>query len=150
MTEQKLSKDLPTVSNDPKTDEMEIDLMDILRKLISIRKTLYKAAGIGLIIGIIVALSIPKQYTVKVTLSPEMGNSNGNNGLAGLAASFLGSGTTVGDGTDALNASLSSDIVSSTPFLLELFEINVPAVDKGEDITLTSYLDTQSSPWWGY
>ena len=150
MTEQKLSKDLPTVSNDPKTDEMEIDLMDILRKLISIRKTLYKAAGIGLIIGIIVALSIPKQYTVKVTLSPEMGNSNGNNGLAGLAASFLGSGTTVGDGTDALNASLSSDIVSSTPFLLELFEINVPAVDKGDDITLTSYLDTQSSPWWGY
>ena len=76
MTEQKLAKDLPSVSNDSKTDEMEIDLMDILRKLITIRKTLYKAAGIGLIIGIIVALSIPKQYTVQVTLSPEMGNSN--------------------------------------------------------------------------
>ncbi|GCB34742.1 chain-length determining protein [Bacteroides faecalis] len=150
MTEQKLAKDLPSVSNASKTDEMEIDLMDILRKLICIRKTLYKTAGIGLVIGIIVALSIPRQYTVKVTLSPEMGNSKGNNGLAGLAASFLGSGATVGDGTDALNASLSSDIVSSTPFLLELFEINVPAVDKGEDITLTSYLDTQSSPWWDY
>ena len=150
MTEQKLAKDLPSVSNDPKTDEMEIDLMDILRKLITIRKTLYKAAGIGLIIGIIVALSIPKQYTVQVTLSPEMGNSKGNNGLAGLAASFLGSGATVGDGSDALNASLSSDIVSSTPFLLELFEINVPAVNKDENITLISYLDTQSSPWWNY
>ena len=150
MTEQKLAKDLPSVSNDSKTDEMEIDLMDILRKLITIRKTLYKAAGIGLIIGIIVALSIPKQYTVQVTLSPEMGNSKGNNGLAGLAASFLGSGATVGDGSDALNASLSSDIVSSTPFLLELFEINVPAVNKDENITLISYLDTQSSPWWNY
>ena len=150
MTEQKLAKDLPSVSNDPKTDEMEIDFMDILRKLITIRKTLYKAAGIGLIIGIIVALSIPKQYTVQVTLSPEMGNSKGNNGLAGLAASFLGSGATVGDGSDALNASLSSDIVSSTPFLLELFEINVPAVNKDENITLISYLDTQSSPWWNY
>ena len=136
MTEQKLAKDLPSVSNDSKTDEMEIDLMDILRKLITIRKTLYKAAGIGLIIGIIVALSIPKQYTVQVTLSPEMGNSKGNNGLAGLAASFLGSGATVGDGSDALNASLSSDIVSSTPFLLELFEINVPAVNKDENIFL--------------
>ena len=150
MTEQKLAKDLPSVSNNPKTDEMEIDFMDILRKLITIRKTLYKAAGIGLIIGIIVALSIPKQYTVQVTLSPEMGNSKGNNGLAGLAASFLGSGATVGDGSDALNASLSSDIVSSTPFLLELFEINVPAVNKDENITLISYLDTQSSPWWNY
>ena len=151
MTEQKLAKDLPSVSNDSKTDEMEIDLMDILRKLITIRKTLYKAAGIGLIIGIVIALSVPRQYTVKVTLSPEMGNSKGNNGLAGLAASFLGSGATVGDAMDALNASLSSDIVSSTPFLLELLKINVPVVDKkDENTTLTSYLDSQSAPWWSY
>ena len=151
MTEQKLAKDFPSVSNNPKTDEMEIDFMDILRKLITIRKTLYKAAGIGLIIGIVIALSVPRQYTVKVTLSPEMGNSKGNNGLAGLAASFLGSGATVGDAMDALNASLSSDIVSSTPFLLELLKINVPVVDKkDENTTLTSYLDSQSAPWWSY
>lgn len=71
MTEQKLAKDLLSVSNEPKADEMEIDLMDILRKIIAIRKILYKAAGIGLVIGIIVALSIPKKYTVEVTLSPE-------------------------------------------------------------------------------
>lgn len=32
MTEQKLAKDLSSVSNEPKADEMEIDLMDILRK----------------------------------------------------------------------------------------------------------------------
>ena len=31
MTEQKLAKDLPAVSSEPKADEMEIDLMDILR-----------------------------------------------------------------------------------------------------------------------
>ena len=74
MTEQKLAKDLLSVSNEPKADEMEIDLMDILRKIIAIRKILYKAAGIGLVIGIIVAFIIPKKYTVEVTLSPEMGN----------------------------------------------------------------------------
>lgn len=150
MTEQKFDKEISSVSNETKADEMEIDLMDILRKIIGIRKTLYKAAGIGLIIGIIVALSVPRQYTVDVTLSPEMGNSKGSSGLAGLAASFLGSGATASDGSDALNASLSSDIVSSTPFLLELFKINVPAVDKDENTTLISYLDSQSSPWWSY
>lgn len=32
---------------------------------------------------------------------------------------------TVGDGTDALNASLSADIVSSTPFLLELSTMEI-------------------------
>ena len=94
--------------------EIEVDLVDILYKIISIRKILYKAAGIGLLIGLIVAFSIPKQYTVRVTLSPEMGNSKGNSGLAGLASSFLGNGAIVGEGPDALNASLSSDIVSSS------------------------------------
>ncbi len=33
-----------------------------------------------------------------------MGNNKGG-GLSGLAASFLGSGVSMGDGTDALNAS---------------------------------------------
>lgn len=109
MSEQQLNRNVSSEQDKLLNDEMEIDLMDILRKIISIRKTLYKAAGIGLIIGFIVALSIPKQYTVKVTLSPEMGSSKSGSGLAGLAASFLGSGASAGDGSDALNASLSSE-----------------------------------------
>ena len=152
MTEQKLAKDLPSVSNESKIDEMEIDLMEILRKVIAIRKTLYKAAGIGLVIGVIVALSVPKKYTVEVTLSPEMGNSKSNSGLASMAASFLGTGAGMsGDGSDALNASLSPDIVSSTPFLLELLSMGVPFdSEESEKIDLGSYLDSQSSPWWSY
>ena len=128
--------------------EIEIDLMDILRKIIGIRKKIYKAAGIGLIIGIIIAISIPKQYTVEVTLSPEMGSTKGG-GLSGLAASFLGSGATMSDGTDALNASLSADIVSSTPFLLELSVMEIPA-SENKKMTLNTYLDEESSPWWSY
>ena len=122
--------------------------MDILRKIIGIRKKIYKAAGIGLIIGIIIAISIPKQYTVEVTLSPEMGSTKGG-GLSGLAASFLGSGATMSDGTDALNASLSADIVSSTPFLLELSVMEIPA-SENKKMTLNTYLDEESSPWWSY
>ena len=53
-------------------EEIEIDLMDILRRIVGIRKAIYKAAGIVLLIGIVVAISIPKQYTVTVTLSPEV------------------------------------------------------------------------------
>ena len=128
--------------------EIEIDLMDILRKTIGIRKKIYRAAGIGLIIGIIIAISIPKQYTVEVTLSPEMGSTKGG-GLSGLAASFLGSGATMSDGTDALNASLSADIVSSTPFLLELSVMEIPA-SENKKMTLNTYLDEESSPWWSY
>lgn len=148
MIEQTSEKDIKQKQNNHNDEEIEIDLIGILRKIIGIRKTIYKAAGIGLVIGIIVAISIPKQYTVGVTLSPEMGNTKGS-GLSGLAASFLGSGVSMNEGTDALNASLSADIVSSTPFLLELSTMKIPAL-KGGTMTLNVYLDEESSPWWGY
>ena len=148
MIEQTPEKDIKQKQNNHNDEEIEIDLIGILRKIIGIRKTIYKAAGIGLVIGIIVAISIPKQYTVGVTLSPEMGNTKGS-GLSGLAASFLGSGVSMNEGTDALNASLSADIVSSTPFLLELSTMKIPAL-KGETMTLNIYLDEESSPWWSY
>ena len=148
LMEQTSEKETKQLHNNHNDEEIEIDLMDLLRKVIGIRKKIYKAAGIGLIIGIIVAISIPKQYTVEVTLSPEMGNDKAG-GLSGLAASFLGSGGTMGDGTDALNASLSADIVSSTPFLLELSAMDIP-VTKNEVMTLNTYLDEETSPWWSY
>ena len=148
LMEQTSEKETKQLHNNHNDEEIEIDLMDLLRKVIGIRKKVYKAAGIGLVVGVIVAISIPKQYTVEVTLSPEMGN-NKEGGLSGLAASFLGSGVTMGDGTDALNASLSADIVSSTPFLLELSAMDIP-VTKNEVMTLNTYLDEETSPWWSY
>jgi hypothetical protein len=134
---------------EPENDEIEIDWMGILRKIIAIRKTLYKAAGVGLILGIIIALSIPKQYTVTVTLSPEMGGDKAGGGLASLASSFLGTATT-GSSPDALNATLAPDIVASTPFILELFNTKVQTLDGKLDTTLVAYLDEQKQPWWGY
>ena len=148
LMEQTSEKETKQLHNNHNDEEIEIDLMDLFRKVIGIRKKIYKAAGIGLIIGVIVAISIPKQYTVEVTLSPEMGNNKGG-GLSGLAASFLGSGVSMGDGTDALNASLSADIASSTPFLLELSAMDIP-VTKNKVMTLNTYLDEETSPWWSY
>lgn len=130
-------------------DELQIDWMGILRQVLAIRKTLYKAAGIGLIIGILIALGTPKQYTVSITLSPEMGSSKSGSGLASMAASFLG-GSIGSDSPDALNATLTPDIVTSTPFLMELFDARVVSQDKQIDTTFTAYLDEQKSSWMGY
>ena len=134
---------------DPENDELEIDWMEILRKIIAVRKTLYKAAGVGVVLGIIIALSIPKQYTVTVTLSPEMSGDKASGGLASLASSFLGGGAT-SSSNDALNVTLAPDIVASTPFVLELFNTRVQTLDGKLDTTLVAYLDKQKSPWWGY
>lgn len=134
---------------EPENDELNIDWMEILRKIIAIRKTLYKAAGIGVVLGIIIALSIPKQYTVTVTLSPEMGGDKASGGLASQASSFLG-GSTTSSSNDALNVTLAPDIVASTPFILELFNTRVQTLNEELDTTLVTYLDEQKQPWWGY
>lgn len=132
------------------SDELEIDWMGILCQIITIRKTLYKAAGVGLVIGIIIAFSIPKLYTVSVTLSPEVsGDKTGNSGLASMAASFLGA--SLGSSSpDALNVTLAPDIVSSTPFLLELLDAHVVSQDKKIDTTFTAYLEEEKSSWASY
>ena len=130
-------------------DELQIDWIDIFHQLTAIRKKLYKAAAVGLVVGIIIALSIPRQYTVSVILSPEMGSGKNSSGLASMAASFLG-GAISSDSPDALNASLTPDIISSTPFLLELFEARVVTQDKSIDTTFRAYLEEERIPWWGY
>ena len=148
MTNQQIDNKLPPETDKFKDEIIEIDLVAIFRKIISFRKTIYKAIGISLVIGIIIAISIPKQYTVRVTLSPEMGTPKGG-GLSGLAASFLGSEVSMNDGIDALNASLSADIVSSTPFLLELLTMKLSILEDEKTI-LNTYLDEESFPWWNY
>lgn len=142
------NKNYTSPTPETENDELEIDWMDILRRIIAIRKTLYKAAGIGLVLGILIALSTPKQYMVTVTLAPEMSGNSKSGGLASLASSFLGGGN-LGNSPDALNAALSSEIVSSTPFLLELFNTQVQTLDGELDTTLVAYLDEQRSSWIG-
>lgn len=128
-------------------EELEIDLMEYVRKLWAARKVLLKAAGIGAVVGVIIALSIPKQYTVEVTLSPESGKSGGG-GLSGMASMLGFGGMNLGSEADALNVSLFPDIVASTPFILELFNAHVTTLDGEVDTTFVAYLDEQKSPWW--
>lgn len=130
-------------------DELQIDWMGILRQVLAIRKKLYKAAAVGVVLGILIALGTPKQYTVSITLSPEMGSGKSGSGLASMAASFPG-GSIGSDSPDALNATLAPDIVASTPFLMELFDARVVSQDKQIDTTFTAYLDEQKSSWMGY
>ena len=122
--------------------------MEYVRKLWAARKMLLKVAGIGAIVGVIIALSIPKQYTVEVTLSPESGKSGGGS-LSGMAAMLGIGGMSLGSEADALNVSLFPDIVASTPFILELFNAHVTTLDGEVDTTFVAYLDEQKAPWWG-
>ena len=55
------------------------------QKLWRRRKSFYKSCGIAVVVALVVAFSIPKEYAVTVTLSPESGESSGSN-LGGIAS----------------------------------------------------------------
>ncbi|WP_300725353.1 chain-length determining protein [uncultured Bacteroides sp.] len=134
---------------DKPKSEASTSWMRILQEVISIRKSLYKAAGIGLILGVIFALSMPKEYTVSVSLSPEINSdAKATGGFAGLASSFLGSSSSLSVSPDALNAALAPDIISSTPFILDLLKVRVQSLDGEIDTTLVHYMEEESDAWW--
>ena len=126
-------------------EELEIDLMEYARKLWSARKLLIKVAGIAVIVGVIIALTTPKQYTVSVTLAPESSKSGGG-GLSGIASMLGVGGLNMGSDADALNITLYPDIVSSTPFILDLLDTPVSTMDEEQpDTTLVGYMKEYTS-----
>ena len=141
------NKEYTNIPQHQEEEELEIDLMEYARKLWKAKKLLLKVAGIAAIVGVIIAISIPKEYTASVTFSPESGKSSGSN-LSGMAA-MLGIGNiSMGGDANALNISMTSDIVASTPFILEMFNTQVKTLDGKQDTTIIAYLETESSPWW--
>lgn len=134
------------------TQEQEIDLMELVKKVWNERKFVLKACGCAVLVGLIVGFSIPKEYTANVTLAPESTTggksvSGGLSALAGMAGINLGASQTA----DALSPQLYPDIVQSIPFSIEMFDVKVTDI-KGElNTTVYEYLkEHQKQPWWGY
>ena len=137
MTENKEYKQVPPHQEE---EEQEIDLMEYARKLWESRKTLLIASGIAAVLGVVIALTTPRQYTVTVTLAPESGKSGGGS-LSGIASMLGMGGFSMGSDADALNVMLYPNIVSSTPFILDLMDTPVKTIDEEQpDTTLTGYL----------
>ncbi|MBM6736472.1 chain-length determining protein, partial [Mediterranea massiliensis] len=112
----------------PQPEEQEIDLLELAARVWAERKLVLKWCGVAVVVGLVVAFSIPKEYTTTVTLAPESSQGGGALGglsaLAGMAGINLRSGQ---EGGDALNPELYPDIVSSVAFSTELFDVPVQA-----------------------
>lgn len=129
-------------------EEQEIDLVELAKKVWAGRKLVLKACGIAIVVALVVIFGTPKEYSTSVTLAPEInysGNASGMSALAGLAGISLN--TTAGQ--DALYPDLYPDIVSSTPFLIGLFDVRVKDQKAVIDTTLYNYLEKhQKRAWW--
>lgn len=131
-------------------DEQEIDLLELAQKLWAEKRLILRWAVIAAIVGVIVAFSIPKEYTTTIKLAPEISDSKGKmtgglNALASMAGVSLGNGSTM----DAVYPDLYPDVVKSIPFTVELFDVKVKEADGDTTITVSDYINNYTSaPWW--
>lgn len=132
------------------SEEQEIDLLELARKVWKDRLLVSKWCGIALVVAIVVAYSIPKEYTTTVTLAPEIsGTSSRSLGNMSALAAMAGLRTSSGSSNDALSPELYPDIVSSTAFAVELFDVPVQDASGELQTTVYDYLTAhQRAPWW--
>ena len=65
-------------------------------------------------------------------------------------ASMLGIGGIGGTSQDAVNSTMFPDLIKSTPFILEMYNVKVTPLNSKETISLSEYIETQKNPWWSY
>lgn len=130
------------------TDNQEIDLVELARKLWQDRRRIARRCALGAIAGLVVAFSIPKEYTVTVKLAPEIQGNKGTMGNIGALASMAGINMG-GTGSDAVSPELYPDIVQSVPFMTGLFGVEVADKDGERRMTTYEYVEEElRSPWW--
>ena len=136
------------LDNTPDTEEQEIDLLELARKLWDSRKLILKFCLVGVVVGFVVAFSIPKEYTTSIKLAPEASSGKTPGGSLGALASFAGI-STGGSSAEAVYPQLYPDIVASIPFTVGLFDIQVTDKDGENTTTVRKFLEEDTSaPWW--
>ncbi|MDE6448409.1 MAG: chain-length determining protein [Muribaculaceae bacterium] len=133
---------------DNNDDEGTIDLLEIASNLWDHRRKLIKWSICGAVIGLIVAFSIPREYTTSVKLAPEVNDNKATGGSMAALASMAGMATFSG-GADAVYPMLYPDVVSSVPFITSLFDVEVQTKEDGRKMTVQQFMEEEtSSPWW--
>jgi len=128
--------------------EKEVNFLELALKIWAGRRFIIKVCGIALILGIIVAISIPKEYTTSVTMAPEISSKSGVGNL-GMLASMAGINLSGGSGSEALSPDLYPDIVKSTPFIVDLLAVKVNPEKGDQSYSLYEYMEKhQRKSWW--
>lgn len=123
--------------------EFHLEVIEMI-KLLKVKRKIILATTLSFtLISIIICFSIPKQYTVNIELATE--SSNNTSSTIGNMVSILGIGN-LNNNNEALNTGIYSDIISSTPFLLEI--INSKVKYNNSIIPFEEYINNQKKPWW--
>jgi uncharacterized protein involved in exopolysaccharide biosynthesis len=133
----------------PASDEQEIDLIELVKKIWSQRRFIYKVCGVAAIVALVIAFSMPKEYKTTVILAPGNSSNKQKEGIGQLVA-MAGVSLQSMDLQD-LSPDIYPDIVKSTPFLMGLFDVQVKDKRQNINTSLYAYLaEHQRNAWWSY
>ena len=135
------------INNQYIDDEPEIDIMELISKLWKKRAMIIKWCIVGAVIGLVAGFSIPKTYKAGVTLAPET-QQRTSSGVSSIASMM---GISLNNSVDAISVDMFPDVVHSTPFIVELFDLPVTFERKDSVLTvpLVEYMkEYQKAPWW--
>ena len=118
--------------------EEEIDLVEVVRKLWKNRKLILKITVVFMVLGVLVALFSPKEYTAGCTMVPQSGDKKVGGHLSGLA-SMVGINLGGASGGEVLSPTIYPKIVASIPFKKDLMVTPLKFEGYAQPITLLDY-----------
>ena len=134
------------------TKSKEIDVIGILKKMLTEWKLLAKIIIVCGVLGVAVALSTPKSYSTTVILAPELTNGSSMGGGLSNIASMVGINLSNGaGGIDAIYPQIYPDVLTSSDFILHLFDVKVTPEEETKPIKFFDYLTREKAiPFWRY
>lgn len=116
----------------------EIDLLELLAKIWTGRKTILYWFVIFFILGVFIAIFSPKEYTAKTIFVPQLSSGNKlSSGLGGLAA--MAGISLTGGASEEISPSIYPKIIQSIPFLRKMSETLIQVKVSEKPISYTEY-----------
>lgn len=135
-----------TQNTPPITQEDEIDLIQILKRLWNGRKTIIWSVVICAVIGVAVALLSPKAYTVTSTMVPQVSSKSNNLGGLSSLASLAGFNLDLSSGAGPLSPTIYPQIIESVPFQLELMNTPFTFSETDRPVSIYEYYTEIAKP----
>ncbi len=130
----------------PVTNDDEIDLLELAKTFWNGRKTIIKVTFIAGVLGVIIALLSPKEYTATTTIVPQTSSSGSK--LGGLSSLAAMAGFNLDNATsgDMLSPTVYPEIVSSVPFQMDLMNIPFSFAKVNHPVSLYEYYSEIAKP----
>lgn len=124
-------------------DSNEIDLVDLLNKIWQKRIFIIKCASIFFILGVVIAIALPKEYASSIVMVPQNGETQNLGGLSSLASLAGVNLSNIGNEQE-LSPIVYPQVIGSITFQKELMKTQVNFSDIEHPITIFDYYSNDS------